>query len=239
MRLPLRSLMLLLDVVDLVLKANRRLQDVETLATRLETAVFAYLEATLAYGSQAMKHKHHELTHLADQLRRDGILLWCFTTERKHIIAKAVMAHCRTMTAFGLGSVSRMFTSQIACLSQAAWLSRLHLPQFDFPEFATAAKASCCRISRSMRWMQTEIRHGYPLYVGLDRSILVLVVACIIVDGCVGVVGNRCNRVRGDAISSDWKVHAEIDHHALVSTDYVEVARAWRKPHGDCLTVLH
>ena len=87
--------------------------------------------------------------------------------------------------------------------------------------------------------MQTEIRHGYPIYVGIERSILVLVVACIIVDGCFGAIGDRCNRVRGDAISSDRKLRADIDRHALVPTDYVGVAQAWRMPHGDCLTVLH
>ena len=90
-----------------------------------------------------------------------------------------------------------------------------------------------------MRWNQTLIRHGSPLFVGPDRSVLVLVVACLVVDGTFGVVGHRCTRVRGDVITSDWTVLAEIDHHALVSTDYVEVARGWRRPHGDCLTVLH
>ena len=240
MRLALRSLMLLLDVVDLILKANRRLRDVETLADRLETAVFAYLKAfTLAYGSEEMKHKHHELIHLAAQLRMDKLLLWCFTAERKHIIAKSVMVNARRMTSFQLGSVSRMLASQVACLNKPGWLSKLHPPEHDFPEFATAVNASCCRIGRSMRWMQTEIRHGYPLFVGPDRSVLVLVVACLVADGVFGVVGHRCTRVRGDAIASDWTVLAEIDHHALVSTDYVEVARGWRQPHRDCLTVLH
>ena len=90
-----------------------------------------------------------------------------------------------------------------------------------------------------MRWVQTEIRHGYPIYVGIECSMLVLAVACIIVDGCSGVIGNRYNRVRGDAVSSDCKAHAYIDHHALVPTGHVEVARAWRRPDRDCLPVLH
>ena len=240
MRLALRSLMLLLDVVDLVLKANRRLQDVQTIADRLETAVYAYLQAfTLAYGVEAMKHKHHELIHLAAQLRMDDLLLWCFTAERKHIIAKSVMANCKKMTSFQIGSVSRMLASQVACLNKPGWLSKSNPPEHDFPEFATAVNASCCRIGRSMRWKQTLIRHGSPLFVGPDRSVLVLVVACLVVDGTFGVVGHRCTRVRGDVITSDWTVLAEIDHHALMSTGYVEVARGWRRPHGDCLTVLH
>ena len=240
MRLAERSLMLLLDVVDLILKANRRLQDVEKLADRLDAAVFAYLKAfTDAYGFAAMKHKHHELIHLAAQLRMDKLLFWCFTAERKHILAKSVMDNSKKMTSFQLGSVSRMFASQVACLKKPGWLSKLHPLEQDFPEFATAVNASCCRIGRSMRWNETDTHHGYPLFVGPGRSVLVLVVACLVADGNFGIVGHRCIRVRGDVIASDWTVLAEIDHHGLVSTDCVEVARGWRRPHGDCLTVLH
>ena len=101
MRASLRSLLLLLDVTDLVLEAatqQLRDEDVESIASRLDTAVFAYLEAfTNAHGRDQMRHKHHELTHLADQLRRDKRLLWCFTAERKHIIAKAVMVNSKKM----------------------------------------------------------------------------------------------------------------------------------------------
>ena len=99
-RAALRSLLLLLDVADLVVEAatcpRLRDADVMSLAARLDTAVFSYLEAFVnAHGRELMKHKHHELTHLADQLRKDKRLLWCFTAERKHIIAKAVMVNSK------------------------------------------------------------------------------------------------------------------------------------------------
>ena len=63
-----------------------------------------------------MKHKHHELIHLADQLRRDKRLLWCFTAERKHIVAKAAMAHNKNLRSFAYGTVARMLVSQIGAL---------------------------------------------------------------------------------------------------------------------------
>ena len=100
MQASLRSLLLLLDVVDLVLKAaTRRLQDqdVDVIASRLDTAAFAYLEAFVnAHGREATRHKHHELAaHLSDQLRKDRRMLWCFTAERKHIVAKNLMQHSK------------------------------------------------------------------------------------------------------------------------------------------------
>ena len=111
--------MFLLDVADLVLKSCRRFTNAATLATRLDTAVFAYLKAfTLAYGSEAMKHKHNESTLLADQLRMDNCLLWCFTTERKHITANGVMVHAKSQKSFLIEKFSRMFAAQINCLKK-------------------------------------------------------------------------------------------------------------------------
>jgi hypothetical protein len=240
MQASLRSLLLLLDVVDLVLKAaTRRLhdQDVDVIATRLDTAAFAYLEAFVnAHGRAGTRHKHHELAaHLADQLRMDRRMLWCFTAERKHIVAKNLMQHSKNMRAFAFGTVARMLTAQICSLNEIpAWLSKLHVPEKDFPEFAHG-----CRMSKGMRWMDSNIKHGNPLFIGVGQQILVLVVACIAVDGNFGVLGHQCHRVRGGPYSSDWKLQPAIIHRALMSTETIDVARHWRFVHADCLTVLH
>ena len=101
MRAPLRSLLLLLDVVDLVRQATRRLEDADSFASGLDTAVFAHLNAfTNAYGRDEMKPKHHEATHLGDQLRKDKVLLWTFTAERKHIVAKKVLEFAKKTKLF-------------------------------------------------------------------------------------------------------------------------------------------
>ena len=73
----LRSLLVLLDVVDLALEAAtqplRGQEEVESIASRFEAAAFAYLEAFAnAHGLDEMKHKHNELAHLAAQIRKDN-----------------------------------------------------------------------------------------------------------------------------------------------------------------------
>ena len=242
MRASLKSLLLLLDVVDLVLEAaTRRLreQDVESIASRLDTAVFAYLEAFAnTYGRDLMRHKHHELVHLSAQLRRDKRVLWCFTAERKHIIAKAVMQHhTRTIRTFAFGAVARMLTAQIGSLiDNPGWLSKLHEPTLDFPEFARG-----CRMSKGMRWMGCVVTCGQPLFVGPGHAILVVVVACVAVDGSFGILGHECLRARGaDAYSSDWTLQPVIVHRGLVPADTIAVARHWRFTQADgMLTVLH
>jgi len=231
----LRSLLLLLDVADLVLEAATQcLRDQD--ASRLDTATFAYLEAFVnAHGREEMRHKHHELGHLADQLRADKRILWCFTAERKHITAKAVMQHSKGMRAFAFGAVARMLTAQISRLEDdnPAWLSSLRTPDIEIPELG-----SDCRLSRSMVWIGCSVRHGNPLFVGRGQAVLILVVACVAGGGRFGVLGHACLRVRGDAYSSEWTAQPAIVQHWLVPTDAIRVARHWRFIDADRLSVL-
>ncbi len=75
-----------------------------------------------------------------------------------------------------------MLTAQICSLNEIpAWLSKLHGPENDFPEFAHG-----CRMSKGMRWMDSDIKHGNPLFIGVGQTILVSVVACIAVVGVLG-----------------------------------------------------
>ena len=239
MRSSLRSLLLLLDVVDLVIEAAtqplRCHAEVESIASRLDAAVFAYLEAFAnAYGRDEMRHKHHELVHIADQVRRDNRLLWCFTTERKHIIAKALMSHLKSLRAFALGTVSRMLTAQIGILSDApGWQSKLKPPEFDFDELALG-----CRMSKAMTWLGCAVSHGNPVFVGRDHAVLLLVVACVVVGEAFGVLAHPCRQLRGGVYSSEWAVQSTIVHRKLISTDVIRVARHWRFT-CDSLTVLH
>ena len=239
MRPSLRSLLLLLDVVDLVLEAAIQLlrgqEEVEGIASRLDAGAFAYLEAFAnAHGRGEMRHKHHELVHIAEQVRKDKRLLWCFTTERKHIIAKALMSHLKSLRAFALGTVSRMLTAQIGILNDTpGWQSRLKLPEYDFADLAPG-----CRMSSAMTWLGCAVSHGNPLFVGRGHAVLLLVVACVTLDGSFGVLAHPCRQLRGGVYSSELAVHPAIDHRKLVSTDVIRVARHWRF-RGDRLTVLH
>jgi hypothetical protein len=90
------SLMKLFDVCDLLGEAMRCSTATRALelADQLDIAVAAYLEAFVeAYGIEAMRFKHHQLLHLANQLRKDGWLLTCWTLERKHITSKQCFAN--------------------------------------------------------------------------------------------------------------------------------------------------
>ena len=239
MRPSLKSLLLLLDVIDLVLKAattRLRAADVDDIASRFDIAVFAYLEAFAdAHGRDEMKHKHHELVHLAAQLRKDGQLLWCFTMERKHIVAKSVMQHNRSLRAFARGAVSRMLMAQIGCLTdKPAWVTRLKDPAWDSDDLGPDA-----RMSRGMQFMNCEVVCGNPMFVGHGHAFLILVVACVAVDGRFGVLGHQCLRVQGGPYSSEWAVQPPIGQRLLVQTDAIQVARHWRYADRSRLTVLH
>ena len=241
MRAPLRSLLLLLDVADIVVEAATcpPLQDaaVMGLAARLDTAVFLYLEAFAnAYGRELMKHKHHELTHLADQLRRDKRLLWCFTAERKHIIAKAAMTHSQSLRSFAYGTVARMLVCQVgALLETPPWHSRLLDPAWDFDELAPGA-----RMSRAMQLHGCRVACGNPVFLNSDRTFLILVVACVAVGDRFGILGHQCVAARRDAYSSEWDVQPAIGHRFLELAGVLHVARHWRfSACRNRLTALH
>ena len=242
MRAALRSLLLLLDVADIVVEAATcpPLQDaaVMDLAARLDTAAFLYLEAFVnAYGRELMKHKHHELIHLADQLRRDKRLLWCFTAERKHIIAKSCMANNKSLRAFAYGTVARMLMSQVGALllESPPWHSRLLDPTLDFDELAPGA-----RMSRGMRLHGCKVACGNPVFLDCDRTFLILVVACVAVGYRFGILGNQCVVARRDAYSSEWDVQPAIGHRFLEPAGVLHVARHWCfSACRNRLTVLH
>ena len=240
MRPSLKSLLLLLDVVDLVLKAattRLRATDVEDIASRLDIAAFAYLEAFAdAHGRDEMKHKHHELVHLADQLQRDKLLLWCFTHERKHIVAKSVMQHNRSMRSFARGAVSRMLMAQIGCLiDKPGWEPRLDDPAWDFDDLGPGA-----RMSRGMRFMDCTVACGNPLFIGYGHAFLILVVACVAIDSNFGVLGHECLLIKSGPYSSEWAVQPPIGQRLLMPTDAIQVASHWCfVADRSRLTVLH
>ena len=239
MRPALKSLLLLLDVVDLVLQAattRLRAHEVKDIAARLDKTVWEYLSAFAeCHGHAEMRHKHHELTHLAAQLLLDLRVLWCFTAERKHIIAKALMQHNRSLRAFAFGAVARMLMAQVSCLTDApGWVSKLHDPVWEFNELAPGA-----RMSRSMRMMSCTIRCGNPLFIN-GHAFLILVVGCFAVGGRFGVVGNQCVAVRSDPYASEWDVQPAIGQRYLEPADVLQVARHWRfSACRNRLTVLH
>ena len=112
----LDSLLKLFRVCDLVTDAMRCKpgRDVEALACSMETAIADYLEAfKKAYGAENMRFKHHMLMHLPNQLRKDGLLVTCWSLERKHIVALQSLQHYKRYEDLGKGPLSKMINAQV------------------------------------------------------------------------------------------------------------------------------
>ena len=129
-----------------------------------------------------------------------------------------------------------MLTAQIGCLTDnPGWVTSLHDPAWGFDDLGPGA-----RMSKGMRWMDCKVVCGNPLFVGHGHAFLILVVACVAVDGRFGVLGHQCLEVRGGTYSSEWAVQPPIGQRLLMPTDATQVARHWRfSADRSRLTVLH
>ena len=110
------SFLRLCDVCDLLVEALHCPTEAraDEIADQLEIAVATYLEAyKKAYGLQAIRFKHHQLLHIARQIRRDKRLLACWTLERKHITAKQSFANYRQAALMPAGALARMVNAQV------------------------------------------------------------------------------------------------------------------------------
>ena len=96
---------------------------IPVLADKIGSAVSEYLAAVkTAYGVDCMRFKHHQLMHVAGQVRRDLLLLSCWTLERKHISSKQCFAHYRHSELMPGGALSRMVNKQVPKTScMGAW----------------------------------------------------------------------------------------------------------------------
>ena len=117
-----------------------------------------------------------------------------------------------------------MLVAQTSCLTEnEAWVSKLHCPAYAFDDLAPGA-----RMSKSMRWMDCEVKSGNPLFIGHGHALLILVVACVAVDDRFGVLGHQCLQVRGGHYSSELAVQTHICQRFLTPTEAIEIARHWR-----------
>jgi len=78
-------------VVDLLLSCKDGLLSADDAAGLLDVAIARYYAAhQRAYGADVIKPKHHWLTDIPEQLRRDGLMLDAFVIERQHLFVKSV-----------------------------------------------------------------------------------------------------------------------------------------------------
>ena len=108
------SLMKLFAICDLLKDAMHGNIPAEDIADSLEVAVPSYLDAfKRAYGPDAVRFKHHQLLHIASQVRRDKRLLTCWALERKHTSTKQCFAHYRHAEIMPAGALARMVNAQV------------------------------------------------------------------------------------------------------------------------------
>ena len=93
-----RSLQLACNFVDNICKAKYSTKMDEAALTRMGSQHFAAFQK--AYGSDAVKPKHHYALHLPSQIVRNQAVYDCFVTERKHSILKRLANNITTTARF-------------------------------------------------------------------------------------------------------------------------------------------
>lgn len=79
--------------LDLVMLSKRGVADPAQASDMLQAAVVKHLRLHIAaYGTGGVRPKHHWMLHVADQFRRDGVVLDAFIIERIHL---QVRGHAR------------------------------------------------------------------------------------------------------------------------------------------------
>ena len=96
------------EVVDYLLAGKRAAGNAEALAQGLIRKLQAHMSAhKKAYSSDHLLPKHHWLFDVADQWRRDGVLVDMFVTERLHLACKSIAEKIKDTRTFE-SSVLRM-----------------------------------------------------------------------------------------------------------------------------------
>jgi hypothetical protein len=89
--------------------------DPDKMAASLEVAVEAYLVAfKAAYGEEHVRFKHHQLLHLAGQIKKDRMLLACWAAERKNKHLLQCCFHQKHAPAMTPGVLGKAVAGQVA-----------------------------------------------------------------------------------------------------------------------------
>ena len=186
-----------------------------------------------------MLPKHHMMTHIAAQLLADGIFLWCFMLERKNIASKTCMTHNRARDNFETGMYSRMLAESFRQLERPSWAGHhFDSTEHDCPELAVALGVARCRLGLRLRWQDTAIRAGQPLFVKDDKTLLLVVACCISADDILGLLVHECHLIHADALTSRWAPSARIQHRPLMPGQRLLTPPFWRHQHSQCLICL-
>jgi hypothetical protein len=224
------SIMLLFRICDEHHKLIRGLSgiEVEAIVQRLQLLCQAYLVAFVkAYGREAVRYKHHQLLHMALQILRNTRQLACWVTERKNIKAKEALQHNKNIGDISGTGLSRMLNAQVRLLENPGWATDLGRAQ-SFPELAVELSAQRVHISAQMSWNGTQLVNKDIMFLGVDRTYMVVIVACLSIDESCGVTKfgllvRTCKRLSGTEFQSVWHVDSQISIYRLVSERVFQV----------------
>ena len=189
-----------------------------------------------AYGVSAVRFKDHQLLHLPEDMERNKRFLSCFTLERKHLGTKADADHHRQIGSFTRGALVRCLNSQAGMLKMASWRDHLE-GSVPCPELLPPG-ATQAHVAANMRWHHQRLGHGDVVFLDLERTSLVVIVACVCVDGSYSLVVKACTRVSVAAFSSVWRIDGENALYEL-SDERVVKTSFHRYPSCDRIVVLH
>jgi len=104
------SLLACFDVVELLNLTRLGVVSPDVLQTAITNHFKLYIAA---YGEDTSLPKHHFAMHLADMLRRFGMLLSCLVMERLHRLLKRFTLNRRNLTSYEIGCIEDVTVNQM------------------------------------------------------------------------------------------------------------------------------
>ncbi len=234
----IQSFLRLCDICD-VFRSLKHGAD-NGIAARLPPLVSAYIPAFVeAYGYMTLRFKHHQLVHLHEQIVEDEMVVDCWVLERKHIAIKQAMANNKAMRGIERTALSRALNSQLRLLECPGWKSRMTAATRPFPELAAQLQAANVEISRSMNWCGSHLAHGNAVFLDSDRSLLLVVVACLAIDDTWALMARQTTSQSKGQYWSTWRVEPEVVCRRMRDSDIVLHVAFHRYVGPQCLEVLH
>jgi len=171
-----------------VLRSIRSAKDGRGRAADMDAAVRRHAAAFNAAYGVAVKPKHHYLRHLAEQFRKDGVVLDAFVGERKHILIKKC-AECVTNTArFERTVLMRCVSKQLADTADASFFADGLLSPQSGDHLAGSLGVASARFSKTMKFNGTTL--GAEDAIMWDNRIHI-VMGCADLDGVLCVMARR------------------------------------------------
>ena len=213
-------------VIDMLLDAKRGVVSLRTAAPALQGALANHMQKHLAaYGDKFIKPKHHWMFDIAEQLKRDPILLDAFVVERLHLRAKAAAERVDNTRTFEKSTISllmRAHQRQLEDIRGDGLRNSMALPGASGIQVADHLKVGGVAVSVG----------DFVVHAGAVCE----VVACLAEDDDFFVVGKPTERIAQTSPSSA-RHRFTGGRTILVNAVHLEQTIAWHVS-GDEVTIL-